>query len=256
MLGAIENLLLPAIQASLDAGQDVQAGPATAPAEGTPSRLAVCALRLDCEHSEGDAPGREPAFSGWQGVLKAASGKPLNFPLPAAAVGELVEVHCPPGHILARGDAWLLEERTLHLFRTPAGPVFARTRGLHCAGYRERSHGRVELELRAWARDPATVDALLARSLAAVLRCFEQLNVIDLTGAPPGLALRLARPRVGLAGIARSLDPAAPGWQLGVAQCLIHGELELALTLGTAEPEDLIRDLSITLHPSGKPAPA
>ena len=89
MLGAIENLLLPAIQASLDAGQDVQAGPATAPAEGTPSRLAVCALRLDCEHSEGDAPGREPAFSGWQGVLKAAPGKPLDFPLPAAAVGEL-----------------------------------------------------------------------------------------------------------------------------------------------------------------------
>ncbi len=250
MLGAIENLLLPALQAALPAGPDLAAGPAVAPADGGAGRVAVHAVRLNCEPRDGadDDPVRDPAFAGWQGALAAAPGQPLDFTLPDAAVGELAEVHCPPGRILAHGDAYLLDGRTLRFFRAPPGPVFARTRGPRCAGYRERSGGRIELELRAWATTAASVDDLLARSLGAVLARFEQINVIELAAAPPGLAARLTKPRIGLAGIERRLDPDAPKWVLGTARCIVRGELELTLSLGAPEAEGRIAEVDVAVH--------
>ncbi len=249
MLGPLEQLLKPALAAALPPGQDVQTGPAGAPT-GATGRVAIHALRLDFDppSAPDDTPIHDPAFLGWQGALTATPGHPLDFTLPDDAPGELAEVHCPPGRIVAGGDAWLLDGRTLRFFREPPGPVLARTRGAPCAGYRERRSGGIELELRAWAKDIASADALLASSLAAVLASFAEINVIELEGAAPRLALRLTKPRVSLVGITRCLDPAAPGWQLGVARCAVRGELELGLTLGAPEPEGRIGKVDVTLH--------
>ena len=80
------------------------------------------------------------------------------------------------------------------------------------------------------------------------------INAIDLAGAPPRLALRLTKPQVSLAGIARGLDPAAPAWQLGVARCTLRGELELGLTLGAPAPEGRIGEVDVALHLPSKGA--
>ncbi|WP_374247051.1 hypothetical protein [Zoogloea sp.] len=255
MLGPLEQLLRPALAAALPAGQDLLTGPAAAPRSGT-GRVALHALRLEFDPPVGadDMPIRDPAFLGWQGTLAPRPGHPLDFPLPDAAPGELAEVHSPPGRVLAAGDAYLLDGRTLRFFQPPAGPVLARTRGARCAGYRERRSGWIDLELRVWTKDIAVADDLLARGLAAVLAALADINAIDLAGAPPRLALRLTKPQVSLAGIARGLDPAAPAWQLGVARCTLRGELELGLTLGTPAPEGRIGEVDVALHLPSKGA--
>ena len=132
--------------------------------------------------------------------------------------------------------------------------MLARTRGARCAGYRERRSGWIDLELRVWTKDIAVADDLLARGLAAVLAALADINAIDLAGAPPRLALRLTKPQVSLAGIARGLDPAAPAWQLGVARCTLRGELELGLTLGAPAPEGRIGEVDVALHLPSKGA--
>lgn len=255
MLGALENLLLPALREALGAAQDLQGGPAVAPALGD-SRVAIHATRLrrarNAPDDDGSLPTRDPASLGWQGTLTSHAAHPLDFPLPAEAIGELMEVQSPPGRILAAGDAYLLDGRTLRFFRAPPGKLIARTRGTRSAGYRERSEGRIDLELRVWAKDAEAIDTLLAKGLQAVLATFEALNVIDLTGVPPSFGLRLTRPRLGLAAIERRFDPAAPGWLLGVARCRLRGELELELALGAPEEEGRIAEVAIQLHTPSK----
>jgi hypothetical protein len=255
MLGALENLLLPALRETFGAAQDLQAGPAIAPSQGD-SRVALHATRLRRPRSaaNGDAspPTRDPASLGWQGTLMSDAAHPLDFPLPVEAIGELAEVQSPPGRIRPAGDAYLLDGRTLRFFRAPPGLVVARTRGARSAGYRERSEGRVDLELRVWAKDRDSIDTLLARSLQTVLVTFESLNVIDLTGAAPGFGLRMTRLHLELTDITRHFDAAAPAWLLGVARCRLHGELELALTLGAPEEKGRIADVAIQLHSPSK----
>lgn len=254
MLGALENLLLPALRKTFGAAQDLQGGPATAPSQGD-SRIALHATRLRRPRrtADGEAtPTRDPASLGWQGTLTSDAAHPLDFPLPTEAVGELAEVQSPPGRILAAGDAYLLDGRKLRFFRTPPGPVVVRTRGAPSAGYRERSEGHIDLELRVWTKDRDSIDTLLARSLQTVLATFESLNVIDLTGAAPGFGLRMSRLRVELSDITRHFDAADPSWQLGVAHCRLYGELELALTLGAPEEEGRIADVAIQLHSPSK----
>lgn len=255
MLGALENLLLPALQETFGAAQDLQAGPALPPTQGD-SRIAIHATRLCRAHRTPDDDGapliRDPASLGWQGTLISTPAQPLDFALPKEAIGELTEVQSPPGRILAPGDAYLLDGRTLRFFRTPPGEVIARTRGARSAGYRERSDGRIDLELRVWAKDRADIDTLLARGVQAVLSIFEALNVIDLTGAPPGFSLRMLRPRLALTDITRSTDAAAPAWLLGLACCQLHGELELSLTLGVPEEEGRITEVAIQLNTPSK----
>ena len=206
MLGPLEQLLRPALAAALPAGQDLLTGPAAAPRSGT-GRVALHALRLEFDPPVGadDMPIRDPAFLGWQGTLAPRPGHPLDFPLPDAAPGELAEVHSPPGRVLAAGDAYLLDGRTLRFFQPPAGPVLARTRGARCAGYRERRSGWIDLELRVWTKDIAVADDLLARGLAAVLAALADINAIDLAGAPPRLALRRA-----LGNLLENAWPASP----------------------------------------------
>ncbi|RTL25076.1 MAG: hypothetical protein EKK49_20555 [Rhodocyclaceae bacterium] len=250
MLGALENLLLPALRETLGATQDLQGGPATAPAQGD-SRVALHATRLRRPRTAPDsdtAPIRDPASLGWQGTLASDAAHPLDFPLPTEAIGELAEVQSPPGRILSAGDAYLLDGRTLRFFRAAPGLVVARTRGARSAGYRERSEGRIDLELRVWAKDRDSIDTLLARSLQTVLSAFESINVIDLTDAAPGFGLRMTRLHLELKDITRHFDAAAPTWLLGVARCRLRGELELALTLGAPEEEGRIADVEIHLH--------
>lgn len=254
MLGALENLLLPALRETLGAAQDLQGGPAAAPSQGN-DRVALHATRLHRPRATPDSdatPIRDPASQGWQGTLASDAAHPLDFPLPTEAVGDLAEVQSPPGRILSAGDIYLLDGRTLRFFRAPPGQVVARTRGIRSAGYRERSGGRIDLELRVWAKDLDSVDTLLARSLQSVLAAFESLNVIDLTGAAPGFGLRMTRLRLELTDITRHFDAAAPAWLLGVARCRLHGELELALTLGAPEEEGRIADVAIQLHSPSK----
>lgn len=255
MLGALENLLLPALRETLGANQDLQGGPTGAPSQGD-SRVAIHATRLcrarSTPENDGSPPTRDPASLGWQGTLTSDAAHPLDFPLPAEAVGELAEVQSPPGRILSTGDAYLLDGRTLRFFRAPPDKVVARTRGTRSAGYRERSEGRIDLELRVWAKDREAIDTLLARSLQSVLATFESINVIDLTGVPPGFGLRMTRPRLELTDITRNADTAAPAWLLGLASCRLHGELELALALGAPEEEGRIADVAIQLHTPSK----
>lgn len=254
MLSPLEQLLRPAVAAALPPGQDLRTGPAAAP-DGTASRVAIHALRLvrDAPSGPDDLTTRDAAFLGWQGGLIATPGHPLDFTLPADAVGDLTEVHCPPGRVLAAGDAYVLDGRTLRFFQEPRGPVLARTRGAPCTGYQERCNGRIELELRAWARDMDTADDLLARSLAASLAAFAGLDVIDLSSAPPRLALRFTHPRVSLAGIERDLDPDARDWPRSVALCQIRGELETSLTLGAPDPQGRIRQVGVAVHLPSRP---
>lgn len=257
MLGPLETLLLPAIAAALGPAVEVVAGPAGAPAGGSPGRIAVHALRLVCASPPDttEAPLRDAAFRAWQGRLEAAPDQPLDFPLPADAPGELAEVHCPPGRLLAAGDAYLLDGRVLRFFRPPPGPVLARTRGAPCAGYRERRDARIDLELRAWSPDAAALDEHLAHALGAVLACCEGLDVLALASAAPRLALRLGKPRATLDGIERAGDPDAPDWQFGLVRCSLVGELELTLNLGSPAPQGVIRDVAVKLHAPGKPLP-
>lgn len=254
MLGALENLLLPSLKQALGASQDIQTGPALAP-EGKTSRVALHATQLAGDPSgDDDEATRDPAFRGWQGTLSATADHPQDFLLPDAASGEVVEVQSPPGRILAPGDAYLQEGRTLHFLTRPTGPVIARCRGETTAGYRERRRSRIDLELRVWAKDAATLDGLMARSLAAMLTPLESCNVIDLAGAPPSLGLRLCKPQLSLDTIQRSLDPAAPQWLLGLVRCTLRGELELSLSLGAPEAQGLIRQVDIQLQRPPKPA--
>jgi len=254
MLGPLEQLLRPGLAAALPPGQDLQTGPAPAPG-GTASRVVIHARRLvqDDPNTPDERPSRDPAFQGWQGTLAATPEHPLDFILPDDAPGDLTEVHCPPGRVLAAGDAYLLDGRTLRFFRAPPGPVLARTRGAPCAGYQERRNSRIDLELQAWARDMSTADDLLARALAAVLATVSGLDVIDLSSAPPHLSLRLTAPRVSLAGIERNLDPDNPERLHCVAHCLIRGELETSLILGEPDPQGRISEVDVALHLPSRP---
>lgn len=251
MLGALENLLLPALQEIFGAAQDLQAGPTLPPTLGD-SRVAIHATRLcrprTTPDDDGTPPVRDPATQGWQGPLTSTPAHPLDFALPKEAIGELAEVQSPPGRTLAAGDAYLLDGRTLRFFRAPPGKVIAHTRGARSKGYRERSEGRIDLELRVWAKNRDDIDTLLAQGLQAVLSLFESLNVIDLTGVPPSFSLRMLRPRLELTDITRSTDATAPAWLLGLACCCLHGELELALTLGAPEEEGRIAEVAIQLN--------
>lgn len=262
MLAALENLLLPALRSAVGPTVEVSGGSAAAPPAGSNGRLTLFAARLirqpvrperDAGH-DADEPdeSRDPAFFGWQGVLGALAGAPLDFPLPAEADGELVEVQSPPGRLLGAGDAYLLDGRTLRFFRAPEAPVLARTRGAASAGYRARSAGRIELEVQAWEQDDAALDLLLAQSLAALLAAFENLDVIELTGAPPRLGVRLLHPRLRLEALERQPTPPTSGGPGGLLRCRIDGELELALTLGTPAPEGRIEAVELALHQPGK----
>ncbi|MCE1184705.1 MAG: hypothetical protein LWW92_03740 [Rhodocyclales bacterium] len=248
MLAPRETLLRPALQAALGPSQDVRSGPGSAPSPAS-TRVALHAARLTpAPLPDGESPARDPAYLSWSGTLSPVAGHPLDYTLPDQATGHFQEVQNPPGHILGHGDAFLVEGRTLHFFQPPQGPVQARTRDQRCAGYTERRPAHVLLALRSWAPDAATADSLLARSLAAMLGLLERINVLDFTGAPPTLGMRLSKPRPQLLGLERGMDGSSA---YSVAHYRIDGELELALSLGQAEPEGRIQAVDIQLQRTG-----
>ena len=105
MLSPLEQLLRPAVAAALPPGQDLRTGPAAAP-DGTASRVAIHALRLvrDAPSGPDDLATRDAAFLGWQGGLIATPGHPLDFTLPADAVGDLDGVFVNTGHEVVKID--------------------------------------------------------------------------------------------------------------------------------------------------------
>jgi hypothetical protein len=222
------------------------------PAAGTQPRVTVAARSLSSrsgtpEQDPHDA--REPAFFSQRFILEPDAKKPLDFPLPAGAIGQVTEVHAIPGALLRPGDAYTVDGTTIRFYAQPAGHVGVQMRGAHARGYVERTACQVDLEIQAWAKDVPTSDTLVATAVAITLKLFAEMDTLDFTAYEASdFVMRMLKPLARLTAIERGAAPVAgTDWAHAVARIVLTGELELSLILGTPAAEGVIRHIEYTL---------
>lgn len=252
MLTLIETWLEPLLRTALGSDADLLLAPITAvPTQKARVNLFTSRLSRDLPPATDPeaAAGREPAWFNQVLTLPQDKAKPLDFTLPANALGQVAEVQAPSGRCYKPGDAFTVDGRVLRFYRDPGGAILVNLRGDRSRGYREKDPARIQLDLVCWASSPGTADALAARALAVVLGAMAERDVIDLTGADaPGLMLRLTKPVARLAALENSIQTIANSdWRRVQISLLITGELDLMLSLGQPDRDGIIQSLAVDL---------
>lgn len=252
LLGVIETLLASPLKDALGKSAEILSGPLLPPATGTQPRVAVAARSMSSrpatpEQDPHDA--REPAFFSQRFILEPNLKKPLDFPLPAGAIGHVTEVHAVSGALLRPGDAYTVDGATIRFYAPPAAHVGVQMRGARARGYIERTTCQVDLEIQVWAKDVPTSDTLTATAVATTLKLFAEMDTLDFTPYEASdFVLRMLKPLVRLTAIERGAAPVAgTDWAHAVARIVLTGELELSLVLGAPAAEGVIRHIEYTL---------
>jgi hypothetical protein len=253
MLATIEAYFLSALLTlSRDSAVSLKAGPlAAGDGNQSPDGIAVWAGTLSLLGPAVDAVrgARSSVREFRRCVLTPPAGSSssaLDFVVPLD--GEIGEVELSPGVPARPGDDYLLDERTLHFFRPPPGPVGVTVYGNQAPGYLSRRPCQIEVSVRISALQADRVDALLRAAVSTLLGAAAELANLEVP-APPGSAvrLRLLFPTAALTAVRRYAEtPTAHG---ATAEWTIWGDLEETIVLGSAEPVDRIA--SIKYHPVG-----
>jgi hypothetical protein len=246
MLAAVENALLPAVQAAVT-GVTAQAGPVH---DGPGERVAVWAQRLVLLPRPGSEDDPQSARAGARLASQeqhVASGSDRNIAV--SQPGDIAEVESPPGHALIPGDDYLLSGRTVQLFKAPSKNqvVAVSLLGAPARGYVETLPCRIELALSAYAGTRDRLDALLHAGLAAVLAAGVDLPRLqaEFPGSS-GVRMRLLRPVAALSGIERSAGRVdTQPFLRATAQLVVRGELETTVALGQPEPVGTIAEVVV-----------
>ncbi|EDM74230.1 hypothetical protein PPSIR1_14775 [Plesiocystis pacifica SIR-1] len=254
MLDALEDLLRPAIDAALPGGLTVVAGPWDPSGNG----VVVHATALEVQPPADDPPGDEEAHL-LSLVDFDADGVALDFEIPEAQTGELIEVEAPPGYTAARGDAYFLDDRTIRFYQAPAAAnpgVRARLRGDAAAGWKRRRPCALTLEISAWNNDSDDADAHLAVALQVALAELVELPNLE-TAAAPGVSvqLRVRKPRVWLDSVERQHIASANLFEFK-ATLTLRGELDVLVAKGEPPSVGVIESIEGQVsvnHADGEP---
>lgn len=257
MLRALEAHLVTLVDAALSGVTTTVGGPWRPSGNGA---VVVHARSLEQDAPGDDPPTDDPAH-GLVLVSWPSDGLTLDFEIPSNESGELVEVEAPPGHSVRRGDAWLLDARTLRFYRAPAAGnpgVRARLRGPAAKGFKRRKPCRVELAISAWAASSASADQRLDIALQTSLRALVELPNLEAdVVAGVQVSMRILQPRAWLLGIERSA--AASGNLFEASATLqLRGDLELLVASGAPTPVGVIEQVSGAMRvdrADGQPRP-
>jgi hypothetical protein len=248
MLYALENLLVPALRATLPAAVGVAVGPPVEvpPASGERVDLIAADLRVKVNPSE-PLEAREPTFL-FQVQKWGADGTIKDFALPSEAKGEVFEVESPPGHPVRRGEDYAVDGKTLRFYRPPAAAATAVTATLRtgpATGFQERRPCTAQLSITTWGTDFPRTDHLLDQALSVVLATCVGLGTLEAQGLEAGIRMRLLRPALVLEQIDRSQFKAGEKWApRAVARLRLEADLELVVALGTPEPEGIMEKIA------------
>lgn len=247
MLQALEAHLVALVDAALAGATTTVAGPWRPSGNGA---LVVHARSLEQDPPGNDPPTDDPAYT-LELVAWPSDGNTLDFEIPANLDGELVEVESPPGYTLRRGDAWLLDTRTIRFYRAPApgNPgVRARLRGDAAKGFKRRKPCRIELAISAWATTTASADQRLDIALQTSLAALVELPNLE-AGVVGGVhvQMRILQPRAWLLRIDRSA-PASTNLVESRATLQLRGDLELLVAGGAPQPVGVIEQLAGALR--------
>lgn len=243
MLYALEQLLINAIDPAFPNNVDVNGGP-WRDNDGVAVQVHARSLRLEPVEDEPaeDGPGHLLTIQDW-----VASGSSLDFAIPPAVTGEVIEVEAPPGFPARRGDDFFLDDRTIRFYRAPAAGnpgVRARIVGDPAKGYRRQRPCRIEIEIGAFDNDVDDVDDRLETALHVALAELVDLPILaaDVVGGA-NVWMRVARARTSLEWIERTLAPDRPNWFRAAALIVLEGELDLLVAKGAPEPTSIIESI-------------
>lgn len=250
MLVAVESYFLNALKAAFATGPVITAGPSAGPSSDTESLIEIVASRLtlvpEKGAEEGEPAGRSPAFCTRMHPF-TADGKMDDFLLPADQTGEVVEVQSPAGHLMRRGDEYLVAGRAIRFYTPPAkgtDAVVVRVRGARARGYEQRLAGQIDLAIRVWAKERSRADDLARRALAAALIAATDLGILDGSDpATPAVSLRLLRAVTSLTGLGRAFAASGTKFHTTDLEFTLRGELEQTVALSAPEPEGIIREV-------------
>jgi hypothetical protein len=243
MLHALESFLAAPIVDALSNDISVVRGP-YAPAGTGAVVIHARSLKVAPPPVENEGGGERSYL--FERITWSADGSRLDFEIPAAQTGELVEVESPLGYIAKSGDDYFVEGRTIHFYRPPpagAQAVRARLRGDDAEGWARRRRCTVVLELAAWANTIVNADNQLQIALQVALAEMVALPILELSPvAGYHVSLRMITPSIWLAGMHRKFHSDASLYKTA-ARVELRGELDIVVARGEPIPHGIIDDI-------------
>ncbi len=249
MLGLLEEKLYQTVNNALDDSITVVGGPNPKPKGSVKKMLGVAASDLQTGHPTARDEVLTARSGSWLGQTHKpdASGDETDFKVPESLSGEISEVEAPPGHPMASGDDYFIQDRTVHFYRPPpkgSPGVAVYLRGDNAKGYREVYPCQIDIALTAWAQNAEDADDVFVPAFSALLAAFVELPIIRTGPDNIGVSLRLLKPAAVPNSISRTVtDIDGTDFHRVTAVVKVLGDLEVIVALGEAQPESIIESI-------------